>query len=134
MDLTCQRWDTTDWEHIPKFFSWDPNKDYDPCPLNHTYQLVRNVLAAGLRPAEGNHNLKNPKLAYGHAVLVHDERNPEFLEGGTGWEAWKKMRAGLKKGKEDCLRKCTWQEIIFAMKKEPALSWLVEMLHEKYGF
>jgi hypothetical protein len=122
------------WEHLPKFFTWDPNKDHCPCPLNETYQLVRNVLAASLKASADNEDGENAEGADGHAVLIYDERNPEFLKGGKGWLAWEKTKEGLKKGKESLLQKCTWQQIISAMKRDPELSWLVDMLHEKYGF
>ena len=122
------------WEHVPWFFSWDPNIDHDPCPLNDTYQLVRNVLAASLKVSADNEDGENAEGVDGHAVLIYDERNPEFLKGGKGWLAWEKTKEGLKKGKESLLQKCTWQQIISAMKRDPELSWLVDMLHEKYGF
>lgn len=121
------------WEHIPEFFFWDPNIDHRPCPLNETYQLVRNVLAAGLKPATNKENSENVEPTEGHAVLLYDERNPEFLEGGKGFAAWKKTKEGLKAGRESMLQKCSWQQIILAMKSDPELSWLVKMLHEKYG-
>ena len=57
----------TYWEYIPKLFNWKSNVDLIPCPLNHNYQLVRNILSACIRPdgiiAEDN----------GHALLIYDE-------------------------------------------------------------
>jgi hypothetical protein len=122
------------WAHIPESFSWDPEKDAELCPLNHTYQLVRNVLAASLKPRGSHDESENVGLSDGHAVLVYDERNPEFQEGGKGWQAWEQTKAGLKQGKKDLLQICTWQQIISAMKKEATLTGLVDMLHMKYGF
>jgi hypothetical protein len=122
------------WKYIPEFFSWDPKVDQDPCPLNETYQLVRNVLAAGLKPASNKDNSEDVKQTEGHTVLLYDERNPEFFEGGKGFAAWKKTKEGLKEGRRSMLQKCSWQQIILAMKSDPELSWVVNMLHEKYGF
>ena len=117
------------WRYIPEFFKWDPSVDYDPCPLNSTYQLVRNVLSGGLRPKEGEET--EPMDAEGHAVLVCDERNPQFREGGEGWQAYLDTKNALKN--PSLLQTCTWQKIIGAMAKDEELDWLVQGLSEKYG-
>ena len=36
------------WLHLEKLFGWSSEIDHLECPLNATYQLVRNVLAACL--------------------------------------------------------------------------------------
>ena len=60
------------WQYVPQLFVWKSDSDLYPCPLNKNYQLVRNVLAAGVKP-DGSVSLNN-----GHAVLIYDERNPAF--------------------------------------------------------
>ena len=36
------------WDYIPELFNWSAEVDHNPCPLNSTYQLVRNLLAVGV--------------------------------------------------------------------------------------
>ena len=62
--------------------------DLRPCPLHATYQLVRNILAACVRP-----NAELDPAA--HAVLLYDARNPEFAQGGRGDQAWQAVRGRL---------------------------------------
>ena len=38
------------WKYIPSLLKWKNDIDLVPCPLNFTYQLVRNLLAACVRP------------------------------------------------------------------------------------
>jgi hypothetical protein len=66
------------WDYVPQLFEWENDRDLIPCPLNKNYQLVRNVLAAGVKP-DGTVSLDN-----GHIILIYDERNPAFQENGDG--------------------------------------------------
>ncbi len=70
------------WCYVPLLFTWAKNKDLDPCLLRKNYQLVRNILAAGVKP-DGYVSKEN-----GHAVLIYDERNPAFMKGGKGLKAF----------------------------------------------
>ena len=75
------------WEILPNLFAWNPNRSHEPCPLNATYQLVRNALAACVT-ADGM-DIENA-----HALVVFDARNPSFQPGGrpTGSGARRSMR------------------------------------------
>jgi hypothetical protein len=92
------------WKYIPELFDWRNDADLEPCPLYKNYQLVRNVLAACVQP-DGNVSPAN-----GHVVLVYDERNPAFQEGGKGFNAFMDTRKALKV--PSLLRKHSWQHII----------------------
>ncbi len=114
------------WCYVPSLFKWTNNIDFDPCPLNKNYQLVRNILAAGVKPG-GQVSLDN-----GHVVLIYDERNPSFKLGGDGLSAYKETRAELRN--QTMLRKCSWQRIIQHLRNKKILPWLTEELALKYGF
>ena len=114
------------WRYIPQLFHWDGEHDLNPCPVGANYQLVRNALAAGVRP-DGHVSTSN-----GHAVVIYDERNPAFQEGGKGWIAFTETRQGLRE--PTMLRKCSWQRIIQHMREKNILPWLRELLAYKYGF
>ena len=92
------------WKYIPEIFNLQNDEDHNPCAVYKNYQLVRNVLAASIRP--------DGKLypERGHAVLIYDERNPEFQEGGKRFKAFKDTQAALKDPM--LLRKCSWQRIL----------------------
>jgi len=113
------------WKFIPELFNWDASSDHSPCPLNSTYQLVRNILAACVK--DGKADPRN-----GHAVLLYDDRNPEFHEGGKAHRAVCAVRAGLKDKR--LLRLCTWQQIVELLDADEELNWLAKQLREKYGF
>lgn len=113
------------WRYVPKLFRWDTNVDYPDCPLNRNYQLVRNVLAAGVRP-DGT-----ASPAQGHALLLYDERNPAFWPGGRGLAAYEETRAAL--CEPAMLRKCNWQHIVGHLRDRGVLPWLSEELALKYG-
>jgi hypothetical protein len=117
------------WHHLPRLFRWDPLVNHDPCPLRKTYQLVRNVLASGLRAKPRIEDEAEP--SDGHAVLLYDERNPQFQEGGDGWQAYNDVKNGLRNPR--LLQACTWQRVVGAMAGDRDLGWLVEGLREKYG-
>ncbi len=114
------------WEYIPKLMNWQVDIDHDKCPLRYTYQLIPNMLAVCVRP-DGR---LDPK--HGHAVLLYDEHSPIFNPGGKGWNAWQNTKAALKD--PGLLQMCTWQQVIGAMRRESNLSWLTDLLREKYGF
>ena len=107
-------------------FDWSSEKDHDPCPLNSTYQLVRNLLAVCV-DRRGDVSLNS-----GHVVMLYDERNPAFQGDGKGITAWNKVRGGLKK--QALMQKCTWQEIVTCLRADETLDWLTTRLNRKYGF
>jgi len=113
------------WEYVPEVFKWRNDVDHRPCPLHRNYQLVRNVLAACVR-ADG--------LSIGecHALLIYDERNPAFQEGGKGFKAFKEVREALYE--PALLRKCSWQRIVRDIVDRDDFQWLTDELALKYGF
>lgn len=113
------------WRYVPSLFKWTDDIDHLPCPLRDTYQLVRNVLAACVRP--------DGSLAPdgGHAVLLYDARNPQFRPGGRGYAAYAAVRQGLRQ--PALLQLCTWQQVTTAIRQDPQLVWLGEALAQKYG-
>jgi len=113
------------WRYIPSLFKWKNDNDLNPCPLNKNYQLVRNVLAASVKP-DGTVSLN-----YGHAVLIYDERNPAFQNDGDGLIAYMETRKALQE--PTMLRKCSWQRIVQHIREKNILSWLTENLTLKYG-
>ena len=113
------------WNYIPQLFVWQNDADLVPCPINKNYQLVRNILAACVR-SDGS---VSPE--YGHVVLIYDERNPAFQQGGNGFTAFEQTRNALKV--PGLLRKCSWQRIINHLRHETIIPWLAEQLELKYG-
>lgn len=113
------------WQYIPHLFRWKSDLDLIPCPLNENYQLVRNILAVGVKP-EGQ-----VAAANGHVVLIYDERNPTFQNGGKGCMAFAETRHALRE--PTMLRKCSWQRIIQYLRDTGILAWLTEQLTLKYG-
>jgi hypothetical protein len=113
------------WRYVPELFTWKNDRDLDPCPLYRNYQLVRNVLAAGVR-FDGS-----VSIDYGHAVLIYDARNPAFQDGGKGLAAYRETQAALREA--GMLRKCSWQRIVGRMREQSILPWLTVALEEKYG-
>jgi hypothetical protein len=111
------------WDYIPKLFKWNNSKDIKDCPLNKNYQLVRNILAVCVR--DGRVSPKN-----GHMVLIYDERNPSFQDGGKGFSSIQKTRNSLKY--PYLLRTCSWQDLINLMREKNILSWLTKELKLKY--
>jgi hypothetical protein len=113
------------WQYVPELFNWRSDRDYAPCPLKHNYQLVRNVLAAGVRP-DGS-----ASIGHGHALLLYDERNPAFQPGGKGYTAYAETQSALKA--PAMLRKCSWQRITRHLRDRAVLPWLTDELVLKYG-
>ncbi len=97
----------------------------DPCPLNKNYQLVRNILAVGVKPGG------SVSLTDGHVILIYDRRNPAFLEDGNGQIAYLEVQKALLE--PTMLRKCSWQSITQHMRENNILTWLTENLAIKYG-
>ncbi len=114
------------WCYVPSLFKWTNDIDLNPCPLYKNYQLVRNILAAGVKPG-GQVSSDN-----GHVVLIYDERNPSFQLGGDGLSAYKETQAELRN--QTMLRKCSWQCIVKHLRNKGVLPWLTEELALKYGF
>jgi hypothetical protein len=105
--------------HVPN------DVDHRECPLNGTYQLVRNVLAASVSP-DGSFRSDG-----GHALLLYDARNPAFAPGGTGFEAFDAVTARLRH--PDLLRRCSWQQVFGWIARHDDLAWLTSELSAKYG-
>jgi hypothetical protein len=113
------------WQYVPQLFKWKNDSDLYPCPLNKNYQLVRNILAVGVKP-DGTVSVNN-----GHAILIYDERNPAFRQDGDGFTAYTETRAALQES--TMLRKCSWQRIVQHLREKNVLPWLTENLSLKYG-
>lgn len=114
------------WDFIPHLFDLDSENDHSPCPIASNYQLVRNILAAGVTP-DGNASVNN-----GYVVLFYDERNPAFTNGGKALHSYNQTIHQLRD--PGMLRKCSWQKIINLMRSKSILPWLTEELDKKYGF
>jgi len=113
------------WCYVPTLFSWRRDSDLSPCPLNRNYQLVRNILAAGVKP-DGQ-----VSTSFGHVVLIYDNRNPAFQNGGDGTLAYNETRDALREPM--MLRKCSWQRIVRHLRSKRVLPWLTDELALKYG-
>lgn len=114
------------WKYIPALFEWRNDVEHAPCPLLKNYQLVRNVLSACVRNDNGR-----VSIGQGHAVLIYDERNPEFQEGGSGATAFQETKHSLIN--PTLIRKCSWQRIIEHIRKKDGFDWLTSSLQLKYG-
>jgi hypothetical protein len=114
------------WRHVPALFRWPADGDLRPCPLDATYQLVRNVLAACVR-ADGAADGR-----FGHAVLLYDDRNPSFAPGGRARDAVASVLRALRD--PTCLRLGTWQQVASVLAGDSDLAWLAGELAAKYGF
>ena len=113
------------WRYVPQLFKWTINSDLNPCPMKKNYQLVRNILAAGVKPD------RTVSVRNGHALLIYDKRNPAFQQGGKGLIAYTETQKQLKE--PTMLRKCSWQRVIKHIREKNILSWLTESLVLKYG-
>ena len=120
------------WEYVPQLFAWNGNCNWDPCPLAKNYQLVRNVLAVGVKDGPVSPGTERTvSLDAGHVVLIYDKRNPAFLSGGKGLCAFCETRAHLRNPR--MLRKISWQRIVKHMRDEGLLKWLIAEIDQKYG-
>jgi hypothetical protein len=113
------------WRYVPKLFKWKVDSDISPCPLHKNYQLVRNILAVGVKP-DGSTSLND-----GHALLIYDERNPAFQKNGVGLITYMETKEALQE--PTMLRKCSWQRIARLLREKDVLPWLTENLRLKYG-
>jgi hypothetical protein len=83
------------------------------------------VLAAGVKP-DGTVSTN-----HGHVVLIYDERNPAFQNGGNGLIAYIETQTALRN--PTMLRKCSWQRLVQHIREKSILPWLTEHLTLKYG-
>ena len=113
------------WSLVPRLFRIDTEIDHSTCPLNATYQLVRNLLATCLSP-EGE------VLAAARVVLIHDERNPAFQKGGDGWHAYQQVRSLLLNPR--MLQRTSWQRLARLLGSDDRTASLAGALDAKYGF
>ena len=113
------------WRYVPSLFKWENNNDINPCPLHRNYQLIRNILAAGVK-SDGTVSVNN-----GHVVLIYDERNPASKNNGHVHHAYMEVQKALKE--PTMLRKCSWQRIVQHIREKDILSWLTGNLALKYG-
>ena len=113
------------WEYLPELFDWSADRNMDPCPLQGTYQLARNVLAACVQP-DGTVDAHR-----GHALVIYDDRNPAFLPGGEAAQQWEAATGALVRRSR--LRRCSWQRLVAQLATDPDLAWLVNGLAAKYG-
>lgn len=111
------------WDYIPEIFFWRQNVDMDPCPVKSSFQLVRLVISACIS------NSGEVDLGSGHVILIYDERNPCFQNGGR---ALKELKKSLKK--PSLLRTVSWQRIAQAISRDAEIKWLALEISEKYGF
>lgn len=113
------------WDYMEPLFGWGSNTVHRPCPLNDTYQLVRNILASCVRD--------DGKLAIdsGHALIIYDRRNPAMAIGGDCDRQWKMISASLRF--PHLLRRVSWQSLIAQWPRDEVLGWLKEELAVKYG-
>jgi hypothetical protein len=113
------------WRYVPSLFKWKNDSDSKSCPLNKNYQLVRNILAVGVKP-DGTASPNN-----GHVILIYDERNPAFQNNGVGLSAYLETQKALQES--TMLRKCSWQRIVKHIRERDILLWLTKNLALKYG-
>jgi hypothetical protein len=113
------------WDFIPRLLTWPADQDLYPCPLHHTYQLVRNLLAACVTPGgdiDPDHGL---------AVLLYDARNPANHPDGAVGRAWDQVKGGLRS--PGVLRRGSWQHLLGHLRTQGAAAWLLQALEDKYG-
>jgi len=113
------------WPLVPRLFRIDAGIDHSICPLNATYQLVRNLLATCL-------SAKGEVLADARVVLLHDERNRAFRPGGDGWRAYTQVRSMLLD--PPMLQRTSWQRLARLLRSDARTTWLADALDAKYGF
>ncbi len=111
------------WKFVPRLFKWRADQDHTICPLRSTYQLVRNVLAASIG--------EDGEVVPGFAVLLFDERNPEFHTNGRGGRAFAVLKDALQE--PDRLQRLSWQTVMQTLRRIPRLQWLTSELTDKYG-
>jgi hypothetical protein len=113
------------WDYIPQLLNWSSIEDMAPCLLGQNYQLIRNILSATVC----DNGACDPHSA--HALVIYDERNPEFQSGGLADLQWKSVVADLRY--PHLLRRVSWQTISNRVNAANELKWLAFDLHFKYG-
>jgi hypothetical protein len=113
------------WRYIQELFTWDPGVDHRPCPLDFSYQLVRNILAVCV----GQNGVLTTDER--HVLVVYDDRNPAFQPGGEADAAWWATIHALRYPR--LLRRVSWQRLAGHLGEFPDLAWLINGLREKYG-
>lgn len=113
------------WDFIPRLLTWPADRDLSPCPLHHTYQLVRNLLAACVTTG----GKVDPD--HGMSVLLYDGRNPANRPNGAVGSAWALVKGSLPS--PGALRRCSWQHLLGHLCRQGAAAWLVDALEDKYG-
>jgi hypothetical protein len=113
------------WRYIPALLDWPGDRDHLPCPLDATYQIVRNILAAVVT-TDGKVDADA-----GHALIVYDVRNPAFAPGGAARSALEAAHGALRY--PHVLRTVSWQTIIRRLSAETECRWLTDALSHKYG-
>jgi hypothetical protein len=113
------------WSYTAELFGWPSDTDHRPCPLESTYQLMRNVLAVCVDEA-GALDLKR-----GHTLVIYDARNPSMVSGGKGDRQWRAASEASRV--PGLLRRLSWQAFISQWPNDPVLEWLKQELAAKYG-
>jgi hypothetical protein len=114
----------TYWNYLGNAFGWASDTDHRPCPLDFTYQLARNVLAACVKDS-------NLDFSNGHALILYDQRNPTMAAGGKGHSQWRAAHEAIKA--PSALRRLSWQAFVAQWPNDRALNWLKQELDAKYG-
>jgi hypothetical protein len=112
------------WEHLPKLFRIDSTVDHLACPLDRTYQLVRNVLSVCIL-TDGT------PAPNGQVVLLCDDRNPSFHAEGSGERAYRIVREALLEPSR--YQRCSWQTLAGILRGDRELAVLSDHLDRKYG-
>ncbi|MCY4301554.1 MAG: hypothetical protein OXC68_07450 [Aestuariivita sp.] len=113
------------WRYIPRLFGWSDAQDHLPCPVRHTYQLIRNALAATVNE-DGRIDCDGR-----HVLIVYDARNPAFLPDG---KAAKQYAIASKACRIPGLfRQISWQRILAATTHASEFSFLLDAAEVKYG-
>lgn len=113
------------WKYVPQLFDWQAGSDIAECPMKCGYQLVRNIMAVTVDEDE----IARPEL--GHAVIVYDARNPNYLPGGNADNQYREVAAScLRPG---LLRRVSWQAIVEAIAPGSELAWLADGLRANMG-
>jgi hypothetical protein len=113
------------WRHLEELFGWSSKTDHQYCPLNKTYQLVRNVLAACVGDDDKLH------IDRGHALVIYDQRNPTMAKDGPCDRAWRSAYEALRT--PGTLRRLSWLAFIAQWPSDAVLDWLKDQLAAKYG-
>lgn len=113
------------WQYVEEIFGWSSEIDHRQCPLDASYQLARNVLAACVGHDGKLH------IDRAHALIIYDERNPAMAADGAGDRAWRAAHEAMRA--PGTLRRLSWQAFIAQWPSDAILNWLKEELAGKYG-